>query len=126
CQTCHQLHGEGKLVGPQLDGAITRSVERLVEDVVLPDRNIDQAFRSQSLLLDDGRVLVGLVASQDDEIIKLTTSDGKSQDVPVDAVEIQQASQRSLMPNNLSDLMTERELVDLMAYLKSSPGHDGH
>ncbi|KLU06940.1 putative transmembrane protein [Rhodopirellula islandica] len=123
CQTCHQLHGEGMLVGPQLDGAITRSVERLMEDVVLPDRNIDQAFRTQSLLLDDGRVLVGLVASEDDEVIRLTTSDGKTQEVPVDRVEIQQVSQRSLMPNNFLELMTERELVDLMAYLKSSPGH---
>ncbi|EMI23331.1 PVC-type heme-binding CxxCH protein [Rhodopirellula europaea] len=123
CQTCHQLRGEGSLVGPQLDGAITRSVERLLEDVVLPDRNIDQAFRTQSLLLDDGRVLVGLVASQDDELIRLTTSDGKTQEVRVDSVEAQQASQRSLMPNNLAELMTERELVDLMAYLKSSPAH---
>ncbi|WDQ19268.1 PVC-type heme-binding CxxCH protein [Rhodopirellula sp. P2] len=123
CQACHQLHGEGMLVGPQLDGAITRSVERLMEDVLLPDRNIDQAFRTQSLLLDDGRVLVGLVASEDDEQIRLTTSDGKTQEVPVDRIEIQQVSQRSLMPNNFSELMTERELVDLMAYLKSSPGH---
>jgi putative heme-binding domain-containing protein len=117
------LHGEGALVGPQLDGAITRSVERLMEDVVLPDRNIDQAFRTQSLLLDDGRVLVGLVASENDESIRLTTSDGKTQEVPADAVEIQQVSQRSLMPNNFSELMTARELVDLMAYLKSVPGH---
>ncbi|ELP33636.1 secreted protein containing Putative membrane-bound dehydrogenase [Rhodopirellula baltica SWK14] len=123
CQTCHQLHGEGSLVGPQLDGAISRSVERLLEDVVLPDRNIDQAFRTQSLLLDDGRVLVGLIASQDDEVIRLTTSDGKTQDVRVDDVEARQASQRSLMPANLSELMTERELVDLMAYLKSSSGN---
>jgi len=98
-------------------------VERLLEDVVLPDRNIDQAFRTQSLLLDDGRVLVGLIASQDDEVIRLTTSDGKTQDVRVDNVEARQASQRSLMPANLSELMTERELVDLMAYLKSSSGN---
>ncbi|MCC9658100.1 PVC-type heme-binding CxxCH protein [Rhodopirellula halodulae] len=118
CQACHQLHSEGMLVGPQLDGAVTRSFERLMEDVLLPDRNIDQAFRTQSLLLDDGRVVVGLVAEESATILRVTTSDGKTQRVTADSVELQKESSRSLMPNNFDELMSVDDMANLMAYLK--------
>ncbi|MGB7343624.1 MAG: HEAT repeat domain-containing protein, partial [Pirellulaceae bacterium] len=76
CAVCHQLRSEGAVVGPQLDGAVTRSVERLLEDIVTPDRNIDEAFRTTSFLLDDGRVIVGLVTSETANDINVVQSDG--------------------------------------------------
>jgi len=48
-----------------------------LEDIVTPDQNIDAAFRTSSFLLDDGRVLVGLVTSETPTQITLVESSGK-------------------------------------------------
>ena len=45
CAACHQLAGKGAKVGPQLDGVGIRGLDRLLEDVLDPNRNVDQAFR---------------------------------------------------------------------------------
>src|SRR5262249_54137899 len=41
CGVCHQLDGKGAVVGPQLDGIGNRGLERLIEDVLDPNRNVD-------------------------------------------------------------------------------------
>ncbi|GIW96589.1 MAG: hypothetical protein KatS3mg110_4630 [Pirellulaceae bacterium] len=60
CAACHQLAGKGAVVGPQLDGIGQRGLARLLEDLLDPHRNVDVAFRTVTLQLADGRVLVAL------------------------------------------------------------------
>src|SRR5207247_1797732 len=43
CRVCHQIDGTGVVIGPQLDGIGTRGLERLLEDVLDPNRNVDRA-----------------------------------------------------------------------------------
>ncbi len=118
CAACHQLYGEGTVVGPQLDGAVTRSVERLLEDVVTPDQNVDKAFRSTSFLLDDGRVIVGLVRSESATEISLVESTGKAAAIDSESVERRQDSGRSLMPGNFGELLTGDDFSDLLEYMR--------
>ena len=40
------------MVGPQLDGVGTRGLERLIEDVLDPNRNVDPAFRASHVTLE--------------------------------------------------------------------------
>ena len=122
CANCHQLAGEGQVVGPQLDGAASRSMERLLEDVVVPDRNIDQAFRTTSFLLDDGRVVTGLVISESDDEIKLADPTGKPLRVLPQQVETRQKAGRSLMPSNFAEVMTADDLRHLLSYIKKETG----
>ena len=51
CAVCHQLGGKGAKVGPQLDGIGSRGLDRLMEDVLDPNRNVDQTFRITNLAL---------------------------------------------------------------------------
>src|SRR5205823_1098758 len=46
CAICHQIAGQGKVIGPQLDGIGSRGLDRLIEDVLDPNRNVDPAFRT--------------------------------------------------------------------------------
>ena len=57
CAACHRHGGEGGLVGPQLDGVAVRGPERLLEDILDPNRNVDEAFRTTVATLADGRVV---------------------------------------------------------------------
>ena len=120
CTNCHQLAGQGKTVGPQLDGAVKRTVNRLLEDIVTPNRNVDHAFRTTSLLMEDGRVITGLIIRESDKEIFLTDAAGKQIHVPNEQVAQRKASTRSLMPNNFSELLTADDFKNLLAYLKSS------
>ena len=118
CATCHQLRGQGAVVGPQLDGTATRSVTRLLEDIVTPDRNVDRAFRTTSLLLEDGRVLVGLVTDETDQEITLVESSGKPFKIHRSVIEVRKEAGRSLMPANLGQVLTATDFEDLLNYLR--------
>ena len=51
CGICHQLEGKGRRSGPQLDGIGSRGLDRLLEDMLDPNRNVDQSFRVTNLAL---------------------------------------------------------------------------
>jgi putative heme-binding domain-containing protein len=118
CAACHQLRGEGAVVGPQLDGAASRSVERLLEDVVTPDRNIDAAFRTTSFLLEDGKVVVGLVTAETDDEITVVQSNGKPTTIETESVELRRDAGRSLMPGNMAEVLSAAQFSDLITYVR--------
>jgi putative heme-binding domain-containing protein len=119
CAACHQLEGKGAKVGPQLDGVGLRGLDRLLEDTLDPNRNVDQAFRVTTLALNDGRIASGLLLRQDGEIIVLADAQGKDVRIPASAVEDKKQSQLSPMPANMSEQIEEADFYQLIAYLLS-------
>jgi putative heme-binding domain-containing protein len=117
CSVCHQLAGKGAKVGPQLDGIGIRGLDRLLEDVLDPNRNVDQAFRLTTLNLKSGQVVSGLLLKEEGEVLVLADAQGKEVRVPKKAVEERTVSQLSPMPANFADQVPEAEFNDLMAYL---------
>jgi putative heme-binding domain-containing protein len=117
CANCHQLGGKGARVGPQLDGIGSRGLERLLEDVLDPNRNVDQSFRVTSLALVSGQVVSGLLLREDGEVLVVADSQGKEVRVPRNKVEERSTIQLSPMPANMADQIPEPEFQDLMAFL---------
>jgi putative heme-binding domain-containing protein len=117
CAACHQLGGKGARIGPQLDGVGVRGPDRLLEDVLDPNRNVDQAFRVTSLNLKDGRVVSGLLLREEGETLVLADAQGKEVRVARGDVEDRAVSQLSPMPANWADQIPESEFADLLAYL---------
>ncbi len=120
CAACHQIKGAGALVGPQLDGVGGRGAERLLEDVLLPDRNVDKSFRTTAYLLNDGTVLVGLLQSQDESQVQIVDNTGKKIAISLDSIESQMVSDRSLMPDGFAQTLDPASLRDLIKYLQNS------
>ncbi|QDT02752.1 Cytochrome c [Rubripirellula lacrimiformis] len=120
CVACHQIQGVGAVVGPQLDGAAARSVARLLEDIVVPNLNVDQAFRTTSVLIDDGRVIVGLIRSETDDSVTIVDATGKPISIDVDAIEQRRDGGLSLMPNNFGEVMSPEQLSDLIHFIRQS------
>jgi putative heme-binding domain-containing protein len=117
CAACHQLAGQGAVVGPQLDGIHRRGLERVLEDVLLPNQNVDHAFRSQLFLLESGQVLVGLVQAEDQVSIQLTDQQGKTTTVPVARIDQRQVTPQSLMPGDVAHQYSDATLFGLMCFL---------
>jgi putative heme-binding domain-containing protein len=119
CAICHKLGGEGVKVGPELDGIGIRGAARIMEDVLDPNRNVDQAFRTTTLTTTNGLSLNGLFVRQEGKVLVLIDNSGKEQRVPIDEIEpgTRQLSPMSPMPANLRDTIREQEFYDLIGYL---------
>jgi putative heme-binding domain-containing protein len=117
CAVCHQLGGKGAKVGPQLDGIGIRGLDRLLEDIIDPNRNVDQAFRSTSLSLKNGQLVTGLVLREEGEVIVLADQQGKEVRVSKGDVEERSTSLLSPMPANLAEQIAEPDFYHLLAYL---------
>jgi putative heme-binding domain-containing protein len=121
CAACHQIQGEGARIGPQLDGIGARGPDRILEDVLDPSRNVDQAFRTTQLALTDGRIVSGLLLREEGVVLVLADSQGKEVRVANDQVDERSVSQLSPMPANFTEQIEEDEFYDLIAFLLAPP-----
>jgi putative heme-binding domain-containing protein len=117
CANCHQLGGEGAKVGPQLDGVGVRGLDRLLEDILDPSRNVDQAMRTTVLHTKDGRSVSGLLLREEGAVYVMADAQGKDVRVPKDDVDERRTSLLSPMPANLAEAIKEEEFHHLMAFL---------
>ena len=119
CAACHKIGNEGALIGPQLDGIGQRGLERLCEDILDPNRNVDGSFRTTVLVLKDGEVTSGLFRREEGELVVLAESTGKEINVTKKDIAERRQSEISLMPENFGELLSAEDFNHLMAYLLS-------
>ena len=124
CANCHQLGGEGSKVGPQLDGIGARGLDRLLEDILDPSRNVDQALRASVLNLKDGKTLTGLVLREEGELIVMADNLGKEVRIPKADVDERRTSLLSPMPANVAETIKEEDFHHLMAFLLQQRAKD--
>jgi putative membrane-bound dehydrogenase-like protein len=117
CGTCHQLFGDGKKVGPPLDGYERGKVEFWLNGIVEPSLEIREGFQSYLVLTGDGRALTGMIAAQDANTVTLHNADNQIMVVSRDDIDQLKALPVSLMPDDALKDMTDQEIQDLFAYL---------
>ena len=119
CASCHQIGGKGGDIGPSLDGIGNRGIDRLLEDVLDPDRNVDPAFAMTLITTKKGTVISGIGAGENSNIIEVTDASGKRRVVGKKDVAQRRISSLSIMPAALSRAIPDQEFVDLMRYLRN-------
>jgi putative heme-binding domain-containing protein len=124
CSPCHRLGSAGTKLGPELSGVGLRGLDRLLEDVLDPNRNVDQAFRATVLVLKNGLVITGLLQSDDGEALGISNAEGKVLTIPKGEVRSREVSNLSPMPGNLAEAIPEEELHHLLAFLLAQRQRD--
>ncbi len=119
CAACHQIGTVGNRVGPQLDGVGVRGLERLLEDTLDPNRNIDQAFRARALTLADGTTKTALQLRTEGQVIVFADNEGKEFRLAAKEIETNREVNLSPMPANFGDTIPEAEFRHLIGYLLS-------
>lgn len=117
CGACHQIGGAGGAVGPSLDGIGARGLDRLLEDLLAPSRNVDPAFAMTTVTTKDGAVYAGIGLSENGNELELTITTGKRRVIPKADVASRKSSNLSFMPSALTQAIPEQEFLDLMRYL---------
>ena len=119
CAVCHAIEGKGAAIGPQLDGIGGRGADRLFEDILDPNRNVDRAFRLTLVTKKDGGIVSGLLRREEGAQLVLADLTGQEQGVAKADVQNRQETETSLMPPVFGDVIPPAELNDLLAYLLS-------
>jgi len=125
CNQCHVLAGHGVNLGPDLMKVTERYKDaRLLKQLIEPSSEINEKYQTFKFLMDDGRVVSGVVASEDKKFVNVMTSLlTPKQLTRLNTKEIEQRvkSKVSAMPAGLLDVLTEQEIGELMSFLQS-PG----
>jgi putative heme-binding domain-containing protein len=117
CAVCHQVGQRGNLVGPQLDGIGARGLDRILEDVLDPNRNVDRAFRLSVMTLDDGSAVSGLLRREEGATLVFADLTGKEQSVPKAKIKARAESDTSLMPAGLGEAIPPADFTHLLGFL---------
>jgi len=119
CLTCHQQGGRGGRIGPALDGLGLTGTEAILRNVLTPNAAMEGGYRAFRVVTRDGRVVQGLLVSQDAEAIVIRQPD--TADLRIPARDVAQAGFTgvSIMPEGLLEAMSPQEVSDLFAHLQT-------
>ena len=124
CVACHRFNNQGGMTGPDLTGAGGRySAYDLLDQILNPNKEINEQFVPIILTRTNGETVVGTVVNlKGDTVIINTDPSIPNQLVTVDrkAVKSIEPSKISPMPPQLLSMMTEPEILDLLAYVLSA------
>ncbi|RLS55361.1 MAG: cytochrome C [Planctomycetota bacterium] len=118
CATCHRLYGQGGTKGPDITGSQRVNLDYLLSNLIDPSSTVGADYRVTVVVLKDGRVLNGLVRGRNARTLTLETAQDRLT-LAIDEIEEERTSNVSLMPDGQLPTMTEQEVCDLVAYLRS-------
>ena len=117
---CVHCHNGASFVGPDLRGVARRfSRTDLFRAILFPDETVPDRYRATRFLLADGRVVVGQVIYESVGVILVHTAEGTDVRIQPEHVERRTEMNGSIMPRGLLQGLSDRELADLYAYLRS-------
>lgn len=123
CSSCHAKEGRGAGVGPDLTSLVGNMDRRRVLDSILnPGREVGPMYTTWKVLTTDGRTIAGIKLNGGGvgQSARYLQADATTVDVPLEQIQLQEASDKSIMPDGLAQSMTIPQLRDLLAFLTSA------
>ena len=117
CGGCHQLHGEGGRIGPDLTGSNRADLEYLLANLLDPSAIVGRDYQTTMVVTDDGRSVAGIVVQETPTSVTLQTPTERVT-VSLDEIESRVLSPQSLMPENQLAQLSPEAARDLVAYLR--------
>ena len=130
CVACHKLGDEGNDFGPELAklSADMTAVE-ITRHILEPSLKIDEKYRSNTILTDDGRAFTGLVVEETPSEIALVENPlamAEPVRIKKSAIDERSLAAVSIMPKGLLDRLTRDEVLDLIAYVAARGNEGSH
>lgn len=116
CMQCHKLFGEGNSIGPDLTGYNRAEIDYFLVKIVDPNAQVAKDYKMSIVTTGDGRVLTGIVVERSANRLILQTATGRIS-LAKENVETIEDSEKSIMPEGQLDVLTKKQVRDLIAYL---------
>ncbi len=129
CAACHagrnsEQKAEGSTIGPDLTAiAGFRTPEHILRKIINPDSNIVSGYEEVLIRTTSGLLLVGIVKEENKDELQLLERNESLILVSKKDIQSRVPQRLSSMPSNYRDLLTQKQLNDLLAYLVTLQGH---
>jgi putative heme-binding domain-containing protein len=132
CSTCHMIQGKGGRLGPDLTTtAASRSTEYLIDSIRNPSRRLAQGileamkefpqeYEAVSVVTADGTKLIGVVLNEDQFTLQMMDTREQLHLFEKNKLRSFEKTRESLMPAYDQKALSDKDLLDLIAYLQST------
>jgi putative heme-binding domain-containing protein len=123
CSKCHYAKGKGEEIGPELDTvAAVQTPEYIIESILNPSAEIVKGYETVLIMTVDGIPYTGIIREEDEEVIVLAVEEaGEIEEIVIyrDEIEAMKKQELSMMPGNLDELLSVKDLYGVISFLLS-------
>jgi putative heme-binding domain-containing protein len=123
CIKCHRFGDTGGSIGPDLTAIGSRfGPKDILESIIDPSKTLSDQYQNETFRTGSGRTVTGRVVEDTKDSIAVQPDPLSPERVVLkkDDIESRTPSKVSPMPANLADVLTQDEILDLIAYLQSA------
>lgn len=120
CWACHQMYGDGGLIGPDLTGSNRSNLSYLLGNILDPSEVIQDDYKMVVVTTQDGRTYSGNVVSENDQQLTLRVVGQDEVVLSKSTIRTRELTENSLMPEGLLETLSNDEVLDLVAYLRTT------
>jgi len=121
CAACHQVRGQGGVIGPDLSNLVHRDYASVLQDIVNPSAAINPDRLAYSIELKAGGAVQGMILDETPQAYVVGDAAGESRRIAKSEIAAMKASAVSLMPAGLWENLNDGQRRDLMAFLLTEP-----
>jgi len=131
CSLCHMIAGKGGRLGPELTGVGgSRTREAIIDSVRNPSRRLawglteatkefPQEYESVTVVTGDGKEIKGVTLNEDSFSVQIMDASENIYLLEKDKLRSFHKSRESAMPKYGADVLPDKDLEDIVAYLVS-------
>ena len=117
CAACHRYGGRGIELGPNLETVRGWDREKLLLNILDPNREVAANYIAYTIELNDGSVLAGMIAEENAASLTLKRVGAPDETILRQNIAKITSSAGSLMPEGIEAALPLQDMADLLAYL---------
>ncbi|WP_353723124.1 c-type cytochrome [Dyadobacter sp. 676] len=107
-------------MGPELTGSNRANLDYLLGNILDPSGEIQDDYKMVVVTTRDGRTYVGNVAKETDRQLTLRIVGQEAVNINKSDIQTREVTPSSMMPTGLLDNLSDKEVTDLIAYLRTT------
>jgi putative heme-binding domain-containing protein len=120
CGSCHKMYGQGGVIGPDLTGSNRSDIDYLLFNILSPSEEIQDAYKLVVITTRDGRSYSGNIIGENERQLTMRVVGQDAVVINKSSIQSKEVTPVSMMPQGLLSTLTEKQVVDLIAYIRTA------
>jgi len=118
CASCHRSGKDGQVVGPDFTSVKNSGKEKLLINILDPNREVPPQYIAYTLETKDGESMTGIISTETSANVSLLQANGKPVSISRSQIKQLQSQRQSLMPEGLEVGLSPQQMADLLAFIE--------